>query len=171
MDNASHFTAILEKFNSNLWAYHLVVPELVAQQYAGQDDRRVICTLNEQETFQCALMPKGEGAYFININKKLRDKLGLKLGSSVRVSLQKDTSAYGLPMTEELQEVLRQDPEGNALFHALTPGKLRTLLYIAGSVKSPDRRLERALAIVQHLKANGGKIDYKKLHLDLKQSP
>lgn len=158
-----HFTAHLDKFDSNLWGYHIVVPDIVAQAFLTGNQRRVVCTLNETETFQCALMPKGEGVYFININKKLRDKLKLKLGSEVQVTLREDNSDYGLPMPEELAELLKQDEEGNQLFHALTPGRQRTLLYHIGSPKSSDTRLLRAIATIEHLKANGGKVNYRVL--------
>lgn len=168
MDQTYHFTAPLERFNSNLWGFHLNVPDAISGVFLAADIRRLVCTLNEKEIFQCALMPKGEGSYFININKKLRDKLGLKLGTPVQVSLCKDESEYGLPMPEELQEVLAQDTEGNQLFHALTPGKQRTLLYIAGSVKNQDLRLHRALAIIEHLKMNHGRINFRQLNVDLK---
>ncbi len=168
MEETYHFTAVLEKFNSNLWGHHLSVPDAVAQVFLSQNAKRIVCTLQETAEFQAALMPKGDGAYFININKTLRDKLGLKIGTPVRVALRKDNSEYGLPMPEELAELLQQDEEGDQLFHALTPGKQRTLLYIVGSVKSSDLRLNRAVAVVEHLRENAGKIDFKKLYASLK---
>jgi hypothetical protein len=168
MEDIYHFTATLEKFNSNLWGHHLSVPDAVSQTFLAQDVKRFVCTLNETAEFQCALMPKGAGSYFININKKLRDQLGLKIGTPVRVALRKDNSEYGLPMPEELAEVLQQDEAGDQLFHALTPGKQRTLLYIVGSVKNTDLRLNRAIAVVEHLKANEGKINFKQLNTALK---
>ncbi|MEZ4892245.1 MAG: YdeI/OmpD-associated family protein [Saprospiraceae bacterium] len=88
----------------------------------------------------------------------------------LRVSLKKDTSEYGLPMPEEMAEVLAQDDEGDKLFHALTPGKIRTLLYIAGNVKSSEKRISRSIAIVEHLKETKGKIDFKMLNIKLKES-
>ncbi|MBL7776229.1 MAG: DUF1905 domain-containing protein [Saprospiraceae bacterium] len=167
--DAYAFTATLEKFNSNLWGFHIAVPDAISQVFVARNAKRVVCTLNEQVEFQCALMPRGDGSYFININKKLRDQLRLKLGSPVHVGLLEDASEYGLPMPEEFSEVLKQDTEGDALFHALTPGKQRTLLYIAGSVKSPDLRIERALIVLDHLRKNDGKIDFKMLNADLKK--
>lgn len=163
-----NFTSVLEDFNTRLWSFHITVPEAVGKVFVEGKDRRVVCTLNDAESFQCALMPKGDGAFFININKKLRDKLGLKLGMRVEVSLEKDDSPYGLPMPEEFLELLQLDEEGDRLFHALTPGKQRNLLYIIGSAKSSDKRIARSLAIVDHLKAQGGKIDFKQLYQDLK---
>lgn len=170
MENKCHFTAVLEKFNSTLWGHHLSVPDAVAQIFVANDTKRVVCTLNETVEFQAALMPKGDGSWFININKTLRDKLGLKIGTPVRVALRKDDSEYGLPMPEELAELLLQDADGNQIFHALTPGKQRTLLYIVGSIKSPDLRLNRAIVVVEHLKENSGKINFKQLYAQLKTS-
>lgn len=165
------FTTVLDKFDSNLWGHHIVVPEIIADQFVTEEtDRRVVCTLNDIIEFQCALMPKGGGGYFININKKIRDSLQLKVGMQVQVTLRKDESKYGLPMPAELAEVLQQDEAGNRLFHALTPGKQRTLLYIAGKVKSSDKRISRAIAIVEHLKVNDGKINYKVLNQALREN-
>ncbi len=162
------FTAMLESSNNKLWGFHFPVPDLVAQVFMAAGSKRVVCTLHEKISFQCGLIPKGNGTYCIMVNKKIRDQLGLQPGSSAQVSLRKDDSEYGLPMPEELAEVLAQDEEGYRMFHALSPGKLRTLLYIVGHVKNTDARIGRAIAIVEHLKANDGKILYKQLNEDLK---
>jgi hypothetical protein len=165
-----HFAATIEISGNKLWGAHFTVPDWVAKPLTGDNNRRVVCILNEKTRYQCALLPKGDGSFLIMVNKKNRDQLGLKPGSRVQVSLRRDDSEYGLPMPEEFAELLAQDEEGSRLFHALTPGKLRTLLYIVGQPKNSDNRLARALAVVEHLKSNGGKIDYKKLYADLKDA-
>ncbi|MCP3929925.1 MAG: DUF1905 domain-containing protein [Bacteroidetes bacterium] len=158
------FTAILEKFDSNLWGHHMVVPNDIAQSFLNKGDRRVICTLNDTIEFQCALMPKGDGTYFININKELRKKLGIGIGSQVQVQLKKDDSKYGLPMPEELSELLKIDDEGNRFFHSLTPGKQRNLLHIIGSPKTSDTRLRKAIVVIDYLKSTSGKLNFKELN-------
>lgn len=168
MENAFHFTSAIEISTNKLWGSHFAVPDLIARALTDGGDRRVICTLNEKIEYQCALIPRGDGSFLIMVNKKTRDKLDLKPGSQVSVSLRKDESEYGLPMPEELAELLKQDEDGSRLFHTLTPGKLRTLLYIAGQPKNSDARLRRALVIVEHLKKNGGKINYKQLYEEMK---
>lgn len=162
------FTAHLQPSGNNLWGAHLPVPDEIAQIFVGEGDKRVVCSLNEQQPFQCGLIPNGNKSYVIVLNKKWRETLRLEPGMAVRVSLEKDDSKYGLPMPEEMEAVLAQDEAGDRLFHALTPGKIRTLLYIAGNVKNSDGRIKRALAIVEHLKMNGGKIDFKALGEELK---
>ena len=71
-------------------------------------------------------------------------------------------------MPEEMAEVLESDPEGDELFHALTPGKQRNLLYIIGKVKSSELRIHKALVVVEHLKTQGGKINFSQLYDELK---
>ena len=164
------FTSTLELSTNKLWGCHFAVPQFVSDAIPVRDQaRRVVCVLNEKSEWQCALLPRGDGSFLITVNKKLQTTLSIKPGSSVRVSLRPDESEYGLPMPEELAELLAQDAEGHRLMHALTPGKLRTLLYIVGQPKSSDLRLHRALAVVEHLKDNGGKIDYKQLNVKLKE--
>ena len=130
--------------------------------------RRVICSMNGDEAFQCALMPWGE-IFYIIVNKGKRDAIEIVAGDIVSVELVKDESKYGLPMPEEFREVLDQDPEGDMLFHGLTAGKQRSILYLLSKPKDIDVRIHQALLIVEHLKENDGKIIGKKLQEELKR--
>ena len=161
---------MLAKFDSPLWGFHVKVPESVTACFLKENHKRVICTLNGKVTFQAALMPNRNGCHFININKQTRDKLKLKIGSEVCVKLKKDESKYGLPLPEEMEVLMQQDPEGDKLFHALTPGKQRSLLYIIGKPKRSETRLKKAVVIMEHLKVNQGKIDFRRLNEDMKQA-
>ena len=129
--------------------------------------RRVICTLNGAETFNCSLFPT-KGDYFITLGKKLRDTLRLNVGDSVAMELYKDESKYGMPMPEEFAEVLKQDKEGDRLFKALLPGNQRLMLKLIVFVKDVDRRIARSLAGVELLKRSDGKFDYHAQHLAMR---
>lgn len=160
--------SVLNRFHSDLWHFYIWVPAIQVP-HLVEKDRRVICKINSTFEFQCALMPDGNGDYFININKEIRTKLGLKQGDMISFSLTKDNSEYGLPMPDELLEVFKQDPEAKSLFHSLTPGKMRSLLHIIGKPKNVDLRIHRAVAVIRHLQENNGKIIYKQLQEDLKK--
>ncbi|MFA6457076.1 MAG: DUF1905 domain-containing protein [Bacteroidota bacterium] len=162
------FTSSLEKSDNKLWGCHFRVPKKIALALSEPGSRRVVCTLNGKERYQCAILHFKTGLPVISVNKKVRDSLGVTFGSEVEVNLTKDDSDYGLPLPEELAEVFKQDAAGKKLFHALTAGKQRTLLYIIGNVKDPEKRVLRSLAIVRHLKENKGSIDYKKLNILLR---
>ncbi|MEO5907527.1 MAG: DUF1905 domain-containing protein, partial [Saprospiraceae bacterium] len=71
------FSARLENFNTRLWTFHIKVPKSIALHFLDQGDKRVVATLNDKLTFQCAIMPAGDGVHFINLNKKIRDQLQL----------------------------------------------------------------------------------------------
>jgi len=161
------FTAKLENFNTKLWTYHIKVPNAIARHYLDMGDKRVVCNLNNELEFQCAIMSAGEGVYFINVNKKIRDQLSLKEGSKIKVDLEKDTSEFGLPFPDEFKEVLRQDKVANGYFKKLTPGKQRNLIYIASQAKNSDLRILRSIILADHLKNNSGKIDFRSLTKEL----
>jgi hypothetical protein len=163
------FSSTLEESHNKLWGAHIPVPESIARRLTGAGSRRVLCSLNDTEERQCALVPFGDGTYVITVNKSLRDRLHLSFGMDVQIKLRKDESTYGLPMPDELEELLRQDKEGNRFFSALTPGRRRTLLYAVGSAKKTENRLARAVIIVQHLKLNRGKINYKQLSVSMRK--
>jgi hypothetical protein len=162
------FTSMLERSDNKLWGCHFRIPKTAAAALKKKDSRRVICTLNGTERYQCAILHYEKELPVISVNKKVRDALDITFGSPVTVELMPDDSEYGLPLPAELKEVFRQDPAGKKLFHALTPGKQRTLLYIVGNVKDTGKKVFRSLAIIRHLKENKGTIDYKKLNSALK---
>lgn len=169
------FSAIICQSNNKLWNRHFFIPDDVIEQFLvssemnnHEERRRVVCILNSTIEFQCGLIPFGNAQFVIHINKKICEKLGLEIGSEVLVQLRPDTSKYGLPMPEEFAEVMATDQRGAMLFETLTPGAKRTLLYVAGSVKNSDKRIQRALAILDHLKKNKGKIDFKNLNQELR---
>lgn len=150
------------------WHFLEVSKEIVAKFGFEGKSKRVVCSINGSDGFQCALMPSGD-IFYIIVNKKKRDALGIVAGNTVSVELVRDESKYGLPMPDELREVLNQDPEGDRLFHALTAGKQRSLLYLIGKINDIDKRIHQALIVVDHLKENDGKIIGPKLNEELKR--
>jgi hypothetical protein len=150
------------------WHFIPVTAKIGARFEKKNGSRRVVCTINGELSFQCALLPS-DGDFVIIVNKTKRTQLGIGEGDRITVELAEDTSKYGLPMPEEFEEVLKQDPEGDRLFHALTAGKQRSLLYLIGKVKDIDRRIHTALIVVEHLKDNDGKIIGEHLHEELKR--
>jgi hypothetical protein len=161
-------TELTRSSNDSGWHFLQVKKEIVARLGFETKAKRILCSINGTEPFPCALLPSGEQFYII-VNKTKRRALGINAGDKVRVELSKDESQYGLPMPEEFREVLDQDPEGDMLFHALTGGKQRTLLYYVGKWKDTDRRIHYALVMVEHLKRNSGKVLFPQLGEELKR--
>lgn len=157
-------TETLNRFENNkLWSYYIPISDEIAQKYIEGKDRRVICTLNDKESIHCALMPSPRG-YFILINRNVKKKLGLHLGESVQLEIEKDRSKYGMPMSEEFEACLNEEPKALSYFEALTPGKQRNLIHLVNQVKSSEIKIRRSLAIVEHLITEKGEIEFKRLN-------
>ena len=161
------FISKLSKFDSNVYQYHLPVPEEIAQNFIEGENRRIICTLNGVHKWHAALM-KAQDYWFILVNKAIMEKLGLTQNVDVKVELEKDHSTYGLEMPDEFQVLFEQDEDAYSYFKNLTMGKQRSLIYIVGKYKSSDSRLRKALAIAHHLKEVQGNLDYKLLNATIK---
>jgi len=164
------FTTRLTKSLGYDSGWHFIpVKAKIGEKFEKKDgSRRVVCTINGTETFQCALLPS-DGDFVIVVNKIKRDKLGIVDGDKIAVELKIDDSKYGLPMPAELREVLKQDREGSKLFHSLTAGRQRSILYFVGKVKDIDKRIHSALIFIEHLKKNEGKVVNDQLQAELKR--
>ncbi|MCB9327665.1 MAG: DUF1905 domain-containing protein [Lewinellaceae bacterium] len=164
------FRAKVEVFHGRLWSYHVIIPKDIFEKLddAGTD-RRVMVSINDHQ-FQSAMMPAGDGQYFIMFNKEKRSILKINEGDDILLNIWHDESKYGMEMPPEFLELMHQDPELDRYFHDLTPGKQRNLLYIIGKVKNPDIKLHKALVIAQHLKMREGALDFRQLNEDFKNN-
>ena len=124
----------------------------VVKKLGGVSKQRWICTANKTVSWQCGLVALGEGKAYINLNKKLLKEMEAKEGDEISVSLKKDESEYGMTMSVELKELLKQDKEAKKRYETLVPGKQRYLIYYVQQVKSKDLRLERAMRVIENLK-------------------
>jgi Bacteriocin-protection, YdeI or OmpD-Associated/Domain of unknown function (DUF1905) len=140
---------ILDKFDSGM--HYIIIEESIVKSFLEKGAKRVICTI-ENVDFHCAFMPKKEGSFFINIGSKICKQLNLKMGDEVNPTFREDMTEYQFEMPEEFTEVLYQDPDAFAIFEGLTDGNKRGLIYLVTMVKSSEKRIERALKIVEKLK-------------------
>jgi hypothetical protein len=162
------FISTLENFHNNLWSFYIPITKKLGANFIEGDNRRVLCSINRNPPIHSALMPKGD-EYTIYITSKLKKQLGLIEGDKLNVSLEKDTSEFGIPMPESLEVLLVQDDEGRKHFQSLTKGKQRSLIYIVQKVKNIDSQLAKGLAIMHHLKEAAGELDFKRLNILIKE--
>lgn len=164
------FKGILKAFEGNNLGYgpHIIIPnDVFEKMLVLSPNKRIKCTLNNTITVSRAMSPKG-AIHYILLNKDVLKKCKLEIGDEVSVELQPDQSKYGIDITEEMEEVLYSDPEGNAFFDKLTPGVQRSLIYMINKIKSSQLRIERSFVILEHLKKMKGKIDNEILKQDFK---
>ncbi len=162
------FKTTIGMLQNNVYYDHIIVTPDIHDKVTTKESKRVMCSVNGHEAFHAGLMPKGDGNYFIIMKKARMKAFDLTPGDEVQIVLERDTSKYGMKMPEEFSEVLASDPEGETWFEKLTDGKKRNLIHIVAIVKNPDLKITKSLIILDHLKANSGKIDFKLLNEAMK---
>lgn len=157
-------TQLIKNEDSSLmWYWRVHVPSEYIPALS-ETDKRIICSLNGDKGFHAALTPDGNGNYYVIVNKERRKKLKIEAGDTVDVTIENDRSKYGMAVPEAFTELCYQDPEGNKIFHALTPGKQRSLLHLMGKPKSEQKQLEKTLIVFDYLKSVNGNLDFKELN-------
>ncbi len=131
---------------------YLHIPGSIVLALGGKFALRLICTVNGQLSFQCGLVSLGNGDAYISINQKRMKQLGLEIGDTVDLKLEKDNSEYGIEVPEELTELFAQDKEGFERFKALPAGKQRYILNYVSMVKDTQKRIDRSVLLITNLK-------------------
>ena len=126
-----------------------VVPEDLVASLGGE--KRVICTI-DGHALHLAINRVHAIGYYIYLGKSTLKKLDLEAGMSFEAEFRVDDTPYQCEMPEEFEEVLLTDPEADQIFHSLTPGNQRSLIFMVSRVKSIDKRIEKALKITGGLK-------------------
>jgi bifunctional DNA-binding transcriptional regulator/antitoxin component of YhaV-PrlF toxin-antitoxin module len=152
-----------DETSSLMWDYRIIVPHEYHKSLL-EGNKRVLCGINGLPKIHAALLSNGAGDYFVMVNKEIRKKLKIETGDTLSITIEKDTSKYGMAVPEAFTELCHQDPEGNDVFHSLTPGKQRTLLHIMGKPKSEQKQLEKVLIVFDYLKSVNGELDFKELN-------
>jgi hypothetical protein len=145
------FTSSISKLD-HLNTHYIEISASIVKKLGGKFNVRLLCTLNNQLTFQCGIVALGKGKGYISINAKRLEALKLKRGDKVKVSLEQDDSEFGAEVPEELTEVFAQDQEAFQRFEKLIPGKQRFIIRHVSAVKNSQLKIERAILLMHNLK-------------------
>lgn len=129
---------------------------------------RIRFSINGKGKISRALMPSGDGNYFLLINQDICKQYALEPDTEVTLVMEPDDSEYGMPLPEELAELWAVDEEAHRVFHLMTPGKQRGLIYQIAKPKGAETRIRKAVQISEYLKSVDGKLDYKALNAYIK---
>lgn len=132
--------------------FFIVLDPALAESLTVNGNKRIVCTINDVHSFHAALTNKKGVGYCVYIRGALGKELKLQEGTEIRALVKIDDSPNQFEMPEELEEVLRSDPEAQEVFGSLTPGNQRGLIYLVTQVKSTDKRIERALRVAKCIK-------------------
>lgn len=132
--------------------HYVLIPADIIEKIEGFKNTRVMISVNGHPAWHGGIMALGNGNGYISIGKKLLKEFGIQLGSQVQVTFNADESEFGVPICEELQELLDQDEEGARRFGLLKPSVQRYIINYAGAVKSSQLRIDRSIILIGNLK-------------------
>ena len=115
-------------------------------------NQRFIITVNNTITWRGGTVSLGNNSAYITLSKHRMKKLGLQVGDSINVELEKDNSKYGFDVPEEFTELLKQDIEARTRFEALNMGFQRSIIYMVIQFKTSDKRIEKSIFFLENLK-------------------
>ena len=147
------FASRIGKLDYLMGVHYVEVPASVVKKLGGLNKQRLLCSINKHPKFQCGMMALGEGRGYITVSKKKLNQFSIALGDVIKVILEPDNSEFGMEVPEELIEIFAQDPEAEKRFMSISPGKQRNIIYYVSGVKNSDLRIERALKLINNLKA------------------
>jgi hypothetical protein len=127
------------------------VPPEVANPIRDAKIKRLIAQLNDGEPWSCALGTAAAGEFMIMVSKARLDALGLRVGSMAQMRLVPDESRYGMPVPPSLAEVFEFDPDVEAAFQRLLPGRQRNHLHQIGQAKTEETAAKRIAGLLREL--------------------
>ena len=130
----------------------IMLAEKLVTKLTKENNKRVVCNLNNEIQIHAAILSSKTGEKFIVISAANCKKINVKLGDIVSAVFEIDKSEYQFEMPEEFKEVLDTDFDANKIFESLTDGNKRGLIHLISIPKSMDKKIERALLIAEKLK-------------------
>ncbi|MDA0912247.1 MAG: YdeI/OmpD-associated family protein [Bacteroidetes bacterium] len=146
-----NFAAQVKRFSMDGGMHYLELPKEAAEPMRATGQKRWLCTIQDAVTWSCGLLPTGEGSWFIVLSKQKMRSVEARLGDWLNVDLVPDESKYGMPLPEDLEEMLADDPEFERKFDAMLPGKRRNAIHQIASAKTPETAAKRIMKLMEFL--------------------
>ena len=88
------FNSYINRFDESYMTNHIVIPdEIYNQMILLAPDKRIICTINNDYTFHCAMLSKVT-FYFVLLNKETCKKYNYQENDEVLIEIIPDISKY-----------------------------------------------------------------------------
>ena len=146
-----NFTAPVKRFSIEGGMHYLELPNAAAEEMRATGHKRWVCTIQDALTWHCGLLPTGEGTWFVVLSKAKMEAVEAHVGDWLNVDMVPDTSKYGMPLPEDLAELLADDPVFERKFDAMLPGKRRNAIHQIASAKTPETAAKRIIKLMQQL--------------------
>ncbi len=146
------FTTTIQRFDKQGektgWTY-IVIPDKIASKLnpGVKKSYRVKGKLDEYILEKTSLIPMGKGDFILPINAAKRKATGKRLGSTLKVQLELDTSPILVPA--ELLECLQDEPDALAYFNSLPQGHRNYFTKWIETAKTEPTKTKRIALVIK----------------------
>ena len=131
------------------WTYIEIPADLAQEMKPGNKKSfRVKGKLDNFSIKEVAIIPMGGGRFILAVNAEMRKGIGKRKGAMVKVQLQEDKTEK--PLSADLLECLKDDPDAKAGFDKLTKGHQR---YFSSWIESAKTDATKTKRLTQSLNA------------------
>lgn len=102
--------------------------------------------------FHGAWVPGGEKLPYLHLSAAFVAELGARVGDPLEVRFNLEPSDV-VEICAELADALAADPDADAVWKGLTPGRRRGLAHMVANAKQEQTRRRRAVKLMQDLRA------------------
>ncbi len=126
----------------------MTVPFNAAEEYGSQGQVQVKGTINGLP-YRSTLLPQGDGAHYLVVNRTFRDQIGVTQGDAVEVTMERDTKPRAVSIPRDFKLALGRNKKAKAEFDKIPYShKKRYLEHIAEAKQEETRkrRIQEAIA-------------------------
>jgi hypothetical protein len=150
MSAAVSFCAVLEAGGPSFMPTQIVVVPDAVRAALGPGTKRVVCTIGGHAE-RLGLLPQEGGGRYLLLRKDLCERLGLKIGQELALSLAPDPAPDHIDLPDELAEALAAWPEAEAAFQAYSGSHKRAMARHVATAKAAETRARRAVQLAERL--------------------
>ena len=147
---AKSFEAILTRSGNALHWVVIKIPFDVAKVWGVRGQLRVKGDINGF-AFRTSLFPAGDGHHFMIVNKQMQKGSRTHPGMEAHFRMEPDTEKRVVPVTAELDRVLRQSRRLQKFYQSLSPSMRKDIARFVATAKHAATRTRRAEQLAERL--------------------
>lgn len=136
------FQAMLKRpEGTGTWTY-LDIPIDMVKVFGSRGRIKIKGTINGCP-FQSSALPHGDGTHYLVVNSAIRNALGVKQGTEVKVVLEADTGTRTVAIPADLQRALNKNKTARVSFEVLSYSRKKEYVEWIESAKKQETRARR----------------------------
>lgn len=144
------FSAVILQ-NGNMNAAYVNFPFSVEELFGTRGQVKIKAVFDGSVSYRGSLANMGGGRHCLGLTQAVRKELGKTFGDEVTVELQRDTEARTVEIAPDIQQILSENPEAQALLSKMSYTHKKEYINWIEEAKKPETRDRRKLKMIEML--------------------